>query len=156
MSLKVLTLILAGLVAVPLMAAEPPADAMKPDQVKVVKPESVKVDKDDWLLKHPTIQALVQKTNEHRARMGVGPVRLNAEMCKAAQRHANWMSDFGGMQHSGLPYLEIIFMGVTTPESAIGGWIASPAHHGIMLSGTEVGFGYQYRNGRPSWVGVFR
>ncbi len=154
MTLRILTLTLASLVTVPLSATEPPADATKLSQPKVVK--VVKVVQDDWLLKHPTIQALVQQANAHRARMGVGPVRLNAEMCLAAQRHANWMSDFGGMQHSGLPYMEIIFQGPTTPDGAINGWVASPAHHGIMLSGTEVGFGYQYRNGRPSWVGVFR
>lgn len=110
----------------------------------------------DWLLQHPTIQSLVAQTNAHRSRMGLGPVRLNAEMALAAQRHAQWMADTGAYQHSGLPYAEIIFQGPTSPEAAVQGWIASPAHHSIMLSGSEVGFGYMVRNGRPYWVGVFR
>ncbi len=110
----------------------------------------------DWLVQHPTIQALVARTNQHRAQMGRGPVTINPEMCLAAQRHATWMADSGAFQHSGLPYMEIIFNGPTSVEGAIQGWIASPAHHNIMLSGSEVGFGYQLRNGRPCWVGVFR
>ena len=120
------------------------------------KTTTVKPDRNDWLLQHPTIQSLVARTNQHRGQMGRGPVRLNAEMCLAAQRHANWMASTGAYQHSGLPYAEIIFAGPTSPDAAIQGWIASPAHHGIMLSGSEVGFGYQVRNGQPYWVGVFR
>lgn len=112
--------------------------------------------KHDWLVKHPTILELIAKTNQHRAQMGLGPVRINPEMCLAAQRHAQWMAQTGALQHSGLPYAEIIFNGPTTPDGAIQGWIASPAHHGIMLSGNEVGFGYMVQNGSPAWVGVFR
>jgi uncharacterized protein YkwD len=110
----------------------------------------------DWLTKHPTITRLVTLTNQHRAQYGLPPVRINAEMCLAAQRHATWMADAQWLQHSGLPWPEIIFLGPAQPEGAIQGWIYSPAHHGIMLSGTEVGFGYMVRNGQPAWVGVFR
>ena len=110
----------------------------------------------DWLIKHKTIVKLVELTNQHRSRMGVGPVILDTQMCLDAQRHARWMADFGRFQHSGLPYMEIIYQSVRTPEDAIQGWVASPAHHGIMLSGTRVGFGYRVRNGYPYWVGVFR
>jgi uncharacterized protein YkwD len=110
----------------------------------------------DWLIKHETILKLVELTNQHRAQMGIGPVVLDTQMCLDAQRHAKWMSDFGSFQHSGLPYMEIIYQSVATPDTAIQGWIASPPHHGIMLSGTRVGFGYMTRNGYPYWVGVFR
>ena len=110
----------------------------------------------DWLVKHPTIQQLVTLANEHRARMGRPPVRINADMCLAAQRHATHMADTGWYRHSGLPWPEIIYSGPRSPQDAINGWINSPAHHGIMLSGAEVGFGYMIRNGQPYWVGVFR
>ena len=111
----------------------------------------------DWVLKHPTVTQLVALTNGHRARYGLHAVRINPQMCAAAQNHANWMANTGYFQHSGLPYMEIIFHGPRSPQDAINGWIASPAHHGIMISGaTEVGFGYQNRNGQPYWVGVFR
>ncbi len=113
-------------------------------------------DKTDWLIKHPTIQKLVELTNQHRAQSGLPPVTVNPEMSLAAYRHAEWMASYGALQHSGLPWREIIFLGPTTPDAAIAGWINSPAHRANMLSGTEVGFGYVNRNGQLAWVGVFR
>jgi hypothetical protein len=110
----------------------------------------------DWLVEHPTIQKLLELHNQERARVGLAPSKLNPEMCLAAQRHAVWMAETGWFAHSGLPYRENIFMGVTTPEAAINGWIWSPAHHANMLSGTEVGFGYMVLNGRYCWCSVMQ
>ena len=110
----------------------------------------------DWLIKNENIIRLVSSTNEHRARMGLTPVVLDTSMCLDAQRHADWMASFGSFQHSSLPYMEIIFNGVSSPEAAVQGWIASPQHHAIMQSGTKVGFGYQLRGGHPYCVGVFQ
>lgn len=110
----------------------------------------------DWLVKHPTIQQLVALTNAHRAKSGLAPLRINPRMCLDAQRHANYMADYGAFTHSGLPYRENIYMGPRTPQDAVNGWIYSPAHHANMLSGTECGFGHQVRNGQSSWVAVFR
>ncbi len=110
----------------------------------------------DWLMKHPTIQKLLELTNQHRAQSGLPPVTLNAEMSLAAHRHAEWMASYGALQHSGLPWRENIFLGPATPDAAISGWIYSPAHRANMLSGNEVGFGYVNRNGQLAWVGVFR
>jgi uncharacterized protein YkwD len=152
-------ILLAGLSA---WANDEPTDALTPSNGRV---ETVRVEKiatkeeegpHDWLIKHDTIVKLVELTNQHRARMGVGPVVIDTQMCLDAQRHATWMANYGGFQHSGLPYMEIIYQSVTSPENAIQGWIASPPHHGIMLSGSRVGFGYMVRNGYPYWVGVFR
>ena len=146
----------------PAWAEHVPIDALTPTNGRVETIRTLKVviheagGPHDWLIKHETILKLVELTNQHRGRMGIGPVVLDTQMCLDAQRHAKWMSDFGGFQHSGLPYMEIIYQSVTTPETAIQGWIASPPHHGIMLSGTRVGFGYMVKNGYPYWVGVFR
>lgn len=148
MSRLVLMTLLLGAMAASAAAHDMTADATRPENTVGAK--------HDWLIKNPTIQGLLIRTNAHRAAMGYGPVRLNVEMSLAAQRHANWMADTGYYQHSGLPYMEIIFTGPTSVEAAIQGWIASPAHHGILLSGSEAGFGYMVRNGRPYWVGVFR
>jgi uncharacterized protein YkwD len=142
-------------------AVEQPADALVPvnGPIATVRAEKIVTEEagpHDWLIKHETILKLVELTNQHRARMGVGPVVLDTQMCLDAQRHATWMANFGGFQHSGMPYMEIIYQAVTTPESAIQGWTASPPHHGIMLSGSRVGYGYMIRNGYPYWVGVFR
>lgn len=126
------------------------------EEVTTKKPVLAQPAKHDWLVSHPTIQELVTRTNAHRAQMGRGPVRLNADMALAAQRHAQWMADTGAYQHSGLPYMEVIFSGPRSAADSVQGWIASPAHHSILLSGSEVGFGYMIRNGQTYWVGVFR
>lgn len=110
----------------------------------------------DWLIKHPVILRVLELQNAERARLGRPALTLNVEMCLAAQNHAVWMAETGFYQHSRLPWPEIIFQGPTSPEAAVQGWIASPAHHGIMLTGTQVGLGYMKLNGRTYWVGVFR
>lgn len=109
-----------------------------------------------WLTEHPTIQNLVALTNQERARYGLPPVAIDPQMCLAAQRHAAWMAQTGVYQHSSLGLPEIIFQGPRTTAAAIQGWINSPAHHSIMLSGGRVGFGYMVVNGRTYWVGLFR
>ena len=110
----------------------------------------------DWLVKHPTIQRLLELHNQERARNGLPPSTLNAEMCLAAHKHAVWMAETGSFQHSALPYRENIYFGVNTPLDATNGWIWSPAHHANMLSGTQVGFGYMILNGRPCWCAVMQ
>lgn len=149
-------------VSQPVGADDAPADALRPANaaVETVRAEKVIIAEPagphDWLVKNESILRLVASTNQHRAQMGLPPVILDTQMCLDAQRHANWMAATGAFQHSGLPYMEIIFQAVPTPEAAVQGWIASPPHHGIMLSGSRVGFGYQVRGGYPYWVGVFR
>ncbi|MBN71943.1 MAG: hypothetical protein CME32_22010 [Gimesia sp.] len=110
----------------------------------------------DWLIKHPTIQRLLELHNQERARNGMPALTLNTKMCLQAQEHATWMADTGYYQHSNLPWPEIIFQGPTSAAAAVNGWIASPAHHSIMLTGSQVGFGYMIRNGQHYWVGVFK
>jgi len=109
-----------------------------------------------WLTAHPTIQRVLELENEERARYGLPALKLNPEMCKAAQNHATWMANTGYYTHSNLPWPEIIHSGPRTPEGAVTGWIYSPSHHGIMLSGREAGIGYAVRNGATYWVTVIQ
>lgn len=113
-------------------------------------------DPNAWLTKHPTILKMMELQNHERARYGLGPLRMNTQMCLAAQKHAQWMARTGYYVHSGLPWPEIIHHGPKTPQGAVTGWIYSPAHHGIMLSGSEAGFGYAVRNGYTYWVTVIQ
>jgi len=124
--------------------------------IQPVSSEELKKGEHDWLVKHPTIQQLLKLHNEERKRNGLSKLTLNTKMCLKAQDHANWMAETGYYQHSNLPYPEIIFQGPTTAASAVNGWIASPAHHSIMLTGSQVGFGYMVMNGSHYWVGVFQ
>ena len=152
---------LAALLALPTpdMDSKTPMDmGMDKDTLEslLLKKSTPSAGEHDWLIKHDTIQELVRLTNEERRRSGRAPVTLNTEMCLAAQQHAQWMAKTGWYQHSRLPYMEIIFRGPRSAKAAVNGWIYSPAHHGIMLSGSQVGFGYMKRNGATYWVGVFR
>lgn len=118
--------------------------------------ETKKKGEHDWLIKHPTIQKLLKLHNQERARNGLPALTLNTQMCLRAQEHAKWMAETGYYQHSNLPWPEIIFQGPTSAEAAVNGWIASPAHHSIMLTGSQAGFGYMVLNGQYYWVGVFQ
>lgn len=113
-------------------------------------------DKHVWLTKHPTITRMQELENQERARWGLPPLKMNPELCLLAQKHAKWMADTGWYMHSSMGIPEIIHSGPMTPEDAVNGWIWSPAHHGIMLSGTEAGFGYMVRNGQTYWVTLVR
>lgn len=110
----------------------------------------------DSLTSHPTILRLLELHNQTRARAGLPPLVLNAEMCAAAQRHANWMASSGVFVHSGLPYRENIAYNQVSPEHAVQSWTYSPGHYANMCSGREAGFGYQVRGGAGYWVAVFR
>ncbi|MFP6765215.1 MAG: CAP domain-containing protein [Planctomycetaceae bacterium] len=113
-------------------------------------------DPNSWLTQHPTIISLMELQNQERARYGLHPLRMNTDMCLAAQKHARWMAETGYYVHSGLPWPEIIHHGPRTPQGAVTGWIYSPPHHGIMLSGSEAGFGYAVQNGYTYWVTVIQ
>ena len=104
----------------------------------------------------PVVEKLLKLQNAERARYGIGPVKMNRKMNLQAQKHAEWMADTGWYQHSNLPWMEIIYYGPQTAEDAINGWIYSSAHHGIMLSGNEAGFGYVRDKRGAYWVIVVR
>src|SRR5262249_51070602 len=96
-SVSVMSVLLMGLAA---QADEQPADALAPvnGPIATVRAEKVITEEagpHDWLIKHETILKLVELTNQHRARMGVGPVVLDTQMCLDAQRHATWMANYG-------------------------------------------------------------
>jgi uncharacterized protein YkwD len=110
-----------------------------------------------WLTEHATIQRLLKYHNEERARYSLPPLKIDPKMCLAAQKHAVWMAETGYYTHSNLPWPEIIHHGPRSARGAVDGWIWSPSHHGIMLSGAKkVGFGYMVLHGQTYWVGVFQ
>jgi len=115
-----------------------------------------KADDHAWLTKHPTILRMQELQNQERARNGLPPLKMNVELCLLAQKHARWMADTGWYMHSSYGIPEIIHSGPMAPEDAVNGWIWSPAHHWIMLSGSEAGFGYMVRNGATYWVTLVR
>jgi len=129
--------------------------ALEPDAV--LQMEADKQAAQAWLVQHPTLLRMMELQNRERARYGLHPLTINPAMCMEAQRHAHWMASTGWYNHSNLGWPEIIHSGPISPEGVVNGWIYSPAHHAIMLSGgTQAGFGYSIRNGTPFWVTVIQ
>jgi uncharacterized protein YkwD len=82
--------------------------------------------------------------------------RLVSEISRDAQKHANWMASTGQFVHSGMRYWEVILTGPKASEKAIAGWLESPAHCEILMSGGEIGFGFAEADGVTYWVGLVR
>ena len=118
----------------------------------------------------PTVAKLLALHNAERAKAGAKPLRLNAKLCAAAQKFAEYMTRTGKFSHTAdgrRPSQRIAAEGYRsraagenigysshgTAESVTGNWMNSPPHRGNILNGTytEVGFGVSH----PSWVAVF-
>ncbi len=168
-----LTLVLAGsLVAAPESSdPQPKKDVEEKKEVETKKAGAEKP-ADDFLHKHPTLVRMWRHSNEVRARYQLPAQRISPELTKAAQDHAWYMARTGQFSHSvnggfvsrarrhhypGSPYGEIILYGSTSIPDCFNGWLNSPGHRAILLSGArEVGYGYAIsRNGTAYWVGVF-
>lgn len=99
--------------------------------------------------------------NAHRQAYGLTSLRPSSLLANAAQRYAVDMASYGYFSHTGRDdsnngdriaregyrYAiagENLARGYTTPEGAVGGWMASPSHRANILSAqfTEVGLGY--------------
>jgi uncharacterized protein YkwD len=123
------------------------------------------------LHRHPTLLAMLRRSNLIRRNVGLRPQRINPALTKAAQDHANYMArtgDFshysnGGYQYRANKYgfrggvLENIAAGFGTVDGAFNTWQGSGAHYASIVSGTsEAGFGYAIGpNGGTYWVGVY-
>jgi uncharacterized protein YkwD len=110
----------------------------------------------DWLIKHPVILDVLKYENEERLRYNLPNLILDTELCLLAQKHANWMAETGWYVHSNYGIPEIIHCGPLNSRDAVNGWIFSPAHHNIMLSGSKAGVGYMVKNGVTYWVTLIR
>ena len=117
------------------------------------------------------VQQMLERNNELRASVGLGPHRLSEELTKAAQDHAEYMARTGEFSHyvNGGPsdraarygyegsVRENIAMGYGSVHSAFAGWQSSGGHWASIVSGTtDAGFGYAVSpGGTPYWVGLY-
>jgi uncharacterized protein YkwD len=121
--------------------------------------------------------SIADLTNVERSRAGVGPLRIEGRLMKAAQMQAEQMAALGRMDHvlSGGPYpapqdrlaaagyrwrafAENIAYGQRGPEDVTESWMGSAGHRANMLNGTytEIGTGYAVDpRGRTYFVQVF-
>lgn len=123
------------------------------------------------LHRHPTLLAMLRRSNQIRRNVGLRPQRINPALTKAAQDHANYMASTGSFSHytnGGYQYRankygfrggvrENIASGFGTVDATFNTWQGSGGHYASIVSGTsEAGFGYAVsRNGATYWVGVY-
>ena len=123
------------------------------------------------LHRHPTLFAMLVRSNNMRRRVGLLPHRMNPALTKAAQDHATYMARTGQFSHytnGGYQYraakygfrggvLENIAMNGGGLDAAFGMWQASGAHYASIVSRTtDAGFGYAVGpNGAVYYVGVY-
>ncbi len=116
--------------------------------------------------------AAIRAINAERSAAGLGPVRENAALTRAAQGHACDSANRDKMGHVGSDgsklatrikregyrfriAAENVGYGFRSPQSAVAWWMNSPPHRKNILTGgmREVGIGVAYSDGRtPHWV----
>lgn len=92
----------------------------------------------------------------YRVARGLDPHRLDADLCRLCQRHAEWMASRGSIFHGSGE--NIVAYGASTCTGAMGLWRNSAPHRGWMLSNTtRAGWGHAVAaNGVHYWAGAFR
>ncbi|WP_407289091.1 CAP domain-containing protein [Streptomyces sp. BP-8] len=103
---------------------------------------------------------VVELVNIERSKVGCSPLKVNAQLTKAAQDHSKDMAAHRNMSHTGSDgsspedriqragynwstYGENVAYGYSTPESVMKGWMSSPGHKRNILdcSFKEIGVG---------------
>jgi uncharacterized protein YkwD len=114
-------------------------------------------------------QQLVDAFNVERARVGMGPLKLDASLTRAAQDWADEMArrgvldhgNFWGRIHAAMPAAgagaEDIAGGQASVAAVMQSWVASPPHRANIL-GPDYGLcgvGRTVKDGRCWWVADF-
>jgi uncharacterized protein YkwD len=119
-------------------------------------------------------QEILKLTNAERAKVGLKPLKLQAQLSQAAQQHAVNMVRTGIFEHviqgigpaarvtaTGYRWravAENIAYGQTSASRVMQTWIQSPGHKANILGNgyTDLGIGLALNaSGRPYWVQVF-
>ena len=95
-------------------------------------------------------RAVLDLTNAERRKMGLAPLALSAELCRAARAHSKTMADRNQLAHTfgqeqftdriaATGYRageagENIAMGAPTPSEAVAMWMRSPGHRANILN----------------------
>ncbi|GEC05469.1 hypothetical protein SSP24_31240 [Streptomyces spinoverrucosus] len=106
------------------------------------------------------VQRVVTLVNSERGKAGCAPVKLNAQLTKAAQDHSADMASHRTMSHTGSDgsnpgdritkagyawstYGENVAYGYSSPEQVMAGWMSSPGHKRNILNCAfkEIGVG---------------
>ncbi|MFF9201043.1 CAP domain-containing protein [Streptomyces sp. NPDC014986] len=106
------------------------------------------------------VAGVVELVNAERGKAGCSPVKVNATLTEAAQKHSEDMAASGNMSHTGSDgsspgdritragydwstYGENVAYGYSTPEQVMAGWMTSPGHRENIVNCAfkEIGVG---------------
>lgn len=79
-----------------------------------------------------TESAVVERTNDERARRGLPPLAADAGLMAGARRQAQWMASNRTLAH-GRGVTENIAMGQSNAGHAVGDWMRSDGHRANIL-----------------------
>ena len=148
-------------------------DCQKPSVPEAEKPSTPEVEKPDANDYHADVLRVVELVNEERAKAGLQPLTLKADVTKAAQvraieseksfshtrpdgRHFTTALKEAGVNYRGAG--ENIAWGQKTPEQVMQGWLNSAGHRANILNAkyTSIGVGfYTNANGVNYWSQLF-
>ncbi len=79
-----------------------------------------------------TEAAVVARTNDARAKRGLGPLSADASLMNGARRQASWMARNSNLSH-GQGVTENIAMGQSSASEAVADWMRSDGHRANIL-----------------------
>ena len=90
----------------------------------------------------PTFREIaLERINAFRARAGLPALELDEGLCQACDRHC-WTMASRGFGHDPAGGMEVIAMGVGSPEGAVAMWINSAPHSAILRArAVKIGVG---------------
>ncbi|MDQ3876495.1 MAG: CAP domain-containing protein, partial [Actinomycetota bacterium] len=173
MSLRWTLAVLAALV----VTAVAPAAAPLVEQAKAVPVGNCTPESYWGTLRRDFAQRVVELVNQHRASIGLAPVKVSPTLTAAAEWKSLHMAYYQYLAHDdpdppfrrtvgerieacGYPGLwgENIALGYTTPESVMQGWLNSPGHRANIENPTFVVIGVgvaQSADGTFYWTQIF-
>jgi uncharacterized protein YkwD len=148
---------------------EPQVEEQKPEATPEETEQVSEVeDNDPWVPNPekfeltPGERNIITKTNQVRARVGLGKLTVSRALMEQARAKSNNMAAQGRMDHYSVwpapsGQRENIAYGYPDSNAAMNGWITSGGHYASIVSQTQyIGVSGVYaRNGTPYWTQVF-
>jgi uncharacterized protein YkwD len=104
-----------------------------------------------------TEAAVVARTNDARAKRGLGPLSADASLMNGARRQASWMARNRNLSH-GQGVTENIAMGQSSASEAVADWMRSDGHRANILGAhSQIGVAMaRAADGTVYWCQQFR
>lgn len=106
----------------------------------------------------PIEENIVVNTNRQRARYGLSPLEVDANLVKSARLHCAWMTRNRRLQHTRQAVAENIAMGQRSSTEVVRDWMNSSGHRANILNRSHRRIGvaaYRTESGTIYWCQQF-